>query len=206
MDPCDLREDLSEKIRFGKDILAKLSSNKFKKVQGIHKLEKKVRQELKFLEKFESPENLIDLKKEHINCSNLVHLGSIIEQLFLVDNPSAVLQPFNLSQDCKVKKIVIDIVCDKGQSWLKVVARNPIALDQNCQGGSQFGQRSFTDQVKELVKCAAQNELLFRVPSVSIIFAAGVTKSLHRKISKVHSIIVSKAADIQKNSLDWSSS
>ena len=185
MDPLDLREDLGEKICFGKDILAKLSNNKFKKVQGLAKLEKKVRQELKFLEKFENPENFIDLKKEHINCSNLVHLGSIIEQLFLVENPSSVLQPFNLSQDCKVKKIVVDIVCDQGQSWLKVVARNPIALDQNCQGGSQFGQRSFTDQVKELVKCAAQNELLFRVPSVSIIFAAGVTKSLHRKISKV---------------------
>ena len=185
MDPCDLRVDLGEKIRFGKDILAKLSNNKFKKVQGLAKLEKKVRQELKFLEKFESPENFIDLKKEHINCSNLVHLGSIIEQLFLVDNPSSVLHPFNLSQDCKVKKICVDIVCDKGQSWLKVVARNPIALDQNCQGGSQFGQRSFTEQVKDLVRCAAQNELLFRVPTVTIIFAAGVTKSLHRKISKV---------------------
>ena len=185
MDPYDLREDLGEKIRFGKDILAKLSNNDFKKVQGLAKLEKKVRQELKFLEKFENPENFIDLKKEHINCSNLVHLGSIIEQLFLVDNPSSVLQPFNLSQDCKVKKICVDIVCDKGQSWLKVVARNPIALDQNCQGGSQFGQRSFTEQVKELVRCAAQNELLFRVPTVTIIFAAGVTKSLHRKISKV---------------------
>ena len=185
MDPCDLREDLGEKICFGKDILAKLSNNKFKKVQGLAKLEKKVRQELKFLEKFESPENFIDLKKEHINCSNLVHLGSIIEQLFLVENPSSVLQPFNLSQDGKVKKICVDIVCDRGQSWLKVVARNPIALDQNCQGGSQFGQRSFTDQVREMVKCAAQNELLFRVPTVTIIFAAGVTKSLHRKISKV---------------------
>ena len=200
MDPCDLRENLSEKISFGKNILAKLSNNKFKKVQGISKLEKKVRQELKFLEKFESPENFIDLKKEHINCSNLVHLGSIIEQLFLVENPSSVLQPFNLSQDCKVKKIVVDIVCDQGQSWLKVVARNPIALDQNCQGGSQFGQRSFTDQVKELVKCAAQNELLFRVPSVSIIFAAGVTKSLHRKISKVPIIYSTVIADIQEDS------
>ena len=29
MDPCDLREDLGDKIRFGKDILAKLSNNKF---------------------------------------------------------------------------------------------------------------------------------------------------------------------------------
>jgi len=185
MDPSELREDLREKICFGKEMLAQLANNRFKKVQGLPKLEKKVRQELKFLEKFESPENVNELKKEHISCSNLVHLGSIIEQLFLVQNPSSVMQPFNLTQDSKVKKICVDIVCDKGQSWLKVVARNPIALDQNSQGGSQFGQRSFIDQVKELVRCAAQNELLFRAPSVRIIFASGVTKSLHRRISKI---------------------
>ena len=147
MDPYDLREDLLDKIRFGKEMLAQLANNKFKKVQGLPKLEKKVRQELKFLEKFEAPENFGDLKKEHISCSNLLHLGSIIEQLCLVENPSSVLQPFNLNEGCKVKKICVDIVCDRGQSWLKVVARNPIALDQNCQGGSQFGQRSFMDQV-----------------------------------------------------------
>ena len=112
-------------------------------------------------------------------------------------------------KDCKVKKIVVDIVCDQGQSWLKVVARNPIALDQNCQGGSQFGQRSFTDQVKDLVKCAAQNELLFRVPSVSIIFAAGVTKSLHRKISKVCNVPIEYSTVSGYSGgffLDWSSS
>ena len=40
-------------------------------------------------------------------------------------------------------------------------------------------------QVKDLVRCAAQNELLFRAPSVRIIFASGVTRSLERKITKV---------------------
>ena len=57
------------------------------------------------------------------------------------------MHPFNLTQNFKAKKICVDIVCDKGQTWMKVVARNPIALDQNSQGGSQFGQRSFIDQV-----------------------------------------------------------
>ena len=117
MDPYDLREDLLDKIRLGKEMLAQLANNKFKKVQGLPKLEKKVRQELKFLEKFETPENFCDLKKEHISCSNLVHLGSIIEQLCLVENPSSVLQPFNLTEGCKVKKICVDIVCDKGTDF-----------------------------------------------------------------------------------------
>ena len=33
----------------------------------------KVRQEVKFLEKFEAPEKFKKLKKEHISCSNLSH-------------------------------------------------------------------------------------------------------------------------------------
>ena len=151
MDSQDLKDDLREKICFGKEMLAQLANNKFKKVQGLPKLEKKVKQELKFLEKFEIPENFCDLKKEHISCSNLVHLGCIIEQLCKVENPASVMQPFNLTQNFKAKKICVDIVCDKGQTWIKVVARNPIALDQNSQGGSQFGQRSFIDQVGALM-------------------------------------------------------
>ena len=47
-----------------------------------------------------------------------------------------------------MKKVVVDIVCDKGHSWVKVVARNPKALDLNSQGGSQFGQKCITDQVR----------------------------------------------------------
>ena len=40
-------------------------------------------------------------------------------------------------------------------------------------------------QVKELVKCSLENEVLFEPPRVKIVFASGITKSLHRKISKV---------------------
>ena len=40
-------------------------------------------------------------------------------------------------------------------------------------------------QVKELVKCSLENEVLFEAPRVKIVFASGITKSLHRKISKV---------------------
>jgi hypothetical protein len=52
-----------------------------KKVVGVAKLQKKVRQEIRFLERFlETEQRLAELKKEHIQCSNLVHLHSIIHQ------------------------------------------------------------------------------------------------------------------------------
>ena len=94
--PEELRKDLTEKIELGHGLLQKLNNNGLKKVQGIAKLEKKVKQEVKFLEKFQDEITFLKLKKEHISCSNLVHLESFISQIFLVQNPSAVMHPFNL--------------------------------------------------------------------------------------------------------------
>ena len=116
MSPKELRTELTEKLALGRELLERLANNKFKKVQGIPKLEKKIRQELKFLEKFENQVNLCGLKKEHISCSNLNHLGCIVDQLYLVPNPHSVMQPFNLKQEFKTKKVCVDIVCDKGKS------------------------------------------------------------------------------------------
>jgi hypothetical protein len=131
-------------------------------VLGLAKLEKKVRctehwgnrsaeqvrQEVKFLEKFESAENFCKLKKEHIACSNLAHQASVIEELFSVVAPCAVMQPYTVAgRDGEERKVVVDIVCEKGHVWVKVVARNPRALALNSQGGNQFGQRSIVDQV-----------------------------------------------------------
>ena len=92
----DLRKDLKKKIELGHCLLEKLNNNELKKVQGIAKLEKKVKQEVKFLGKFEDKETFCQLKKEHISCSNLVHLDSFIKEIFQVDDPVAVMQPFNL--------------------------------------------------------------------------------------------------------------
>ena len=163
--PEELRKDLREKIDLGHGLLQKLDNNGLKNVQGIAKLEKKVKQEVKFLEKFEDEITFLKLKKEHISCSNLVHLESFISQIFLVENPTAVMQPFNLwskgetnwvifklknvpADGSVIKKVVVDIICDKGKTWVKVVARNPRALDLNSQGGNQFGQKSILDQVR----------------------------------------------------------
>lgn len=82
-----LFRELEGKISLGRGLLEKLATPKLKNVQGLAKLEKKVpgnkihyedcsskvRQEVKFLEKFEAAEKFKKLKKEHISCSNLSH-------------------------------------------------------------------------------------------------------------------------------------
>ena len=77
--PDELKTNLQEKLFLGRTLLSKLADkSSLKKVQGIPKLEKKIRQELRFLEKFEDPAFFSGLKKEHISCSNLIHLGCIV--------------------------------------------------------------------------------------------------------------------------------
>ena len=110
VDPHFLKLELKNKIDLGHELLKKLTNNDLKKVQGIAKLEKKVKQEIKFLEKFQNDANFPKLKKEHINCSNLLHLDSFISQIFIVENPTGVLQPFNLCGEGKTYWIVNFII------------------------------------------------------------------------------------------------
>jgi len=181
-----LRPVLQDRIELGRSLVDKLNQPNLQKVTGLAKLVKKVRQEVKFLEKFEKVDKLCDLKKEHIQCSNLVHLHSIINQLFRCKNPVAVMQPYNLydRDGVLLKKMAVDIVCEGGFSWLKVVARNPKALQLNSKGGNQYGQRSIIDQVREFVECSKQNQRMFRTAQVTFVFANGVTHGLARKVRK----------------------
>ena len=97
-------------------------------------------------------------------------------------------------------QLVVDIVSGGSGSWIKVVARNPRALAVNSQGGAQFGQKNIIDQVllslfsvpvvqlssqvKEFVLCARQNQVLFAPPTVTFVFACGVTKNIRERLVK----------------------
>ena len=100
---CDeLRKHLDNKIKLGHELVKMLGNNGISDVQGVSKLEKKIRQEIKFLEKFNNATSFHKLKREHLNCSNLLHLESFVKQLFVVKNPTSVLTPFNLTTSGKI--------------------------------------------------------------------------------------------------------
>jgi len=108
-----------------------------------------------------------------------------------------VLTPFNLTtSDGEVKKVVVDIVCDRGQTWVKVIARSAKSLNLNSHGGNQFGQKSFISQVQEFVLCASQNEVLFEPPTVKILFAYGVTSNLYHKIKRKGAEVVGEIVSV----------
>ena len=62
-------------------------------VSGSCKLVKKIRQELKFLQKHRDTD-LKQLKKEHLDCTNLTHLGSIVAAIRTCHEPCDTLKPF----------------------------------------------------------------------------------------------------------------
>lgn len=78
-------------------------------------------------------------------------------------------RPFYLED----RKLIVDIVCDKGLTWVKVVARNPKSLSQISMGNASFGVRSVVDQAEEFVECAKLYPHMFQTPTVcNFIFLA----------------------------------
>jgi len=203
---CDSYSSLQEKllrtIEKGQNLVIQLQS--FSKVKGIHRLEKKINQEITFLKQFDCDDKsqTKGLKEEHVKCSNLYNLEAIVKALDDTDNPVSVLQMFPLKdsrEQCqfenanfKHRKICVDIVSNGGSVWNKVIARNPKALSINAVGGQQYGQKSIHQQIEEFVICANQNPYLFTAPKVNIVFHYGVSSAVVELVQSIGATFTGK--------------
>lgn len=172
-----LRNTALEKITYGEDLLQSLV--KYQKLDGIQKLERKIRQEINFLKKI-CKSNTI--KKEHLQCSNLTHFSALVEVLSQVENCTHVNKPFMLDD----RKIIIDIISDGGLTWTKVIARNPKSLSQICLGNTNYGVRSIFDQAEEYIECAQQYPCMFQTPKLIFVFANGIGTNLALKLESLN--------------------
>ncbi|XP_018327667.1 UPF0415 protein C7orf25 homolog isoform X2 [Agrilus planipennis] len=125
------------------------------------------------------------LKKEHLQCSNLTHFSALINTLSNVDNCLAVNKVFNLND----RKITIDIICDGGLTWVKVVARNPKSIKQICLGDGSYGVRSVLDQAYDYLECAQIYPCLFQTPKIIFIFANGIYEDLAKHLESIGIIV-----------------
>lgn len=64
----------------------------------------------------------------------------------------------------------VDIVCDNGMKWVKVIARNTKSLIEAAQGRASYGAKSIVDQAEEYVQCAKENLCMFQEPKVRVFF------------------------------------
>ncbi|KAG8227747.1 hypothetical protein J437_LFUL007537 [Ladona fulva] len=185
----ELAEQLNDKIISGEELLAKVS--RFGNVCGISKLQKKIKQEINFLVK---TLQLGLVKKEHLLCTNLHHFCALVNTLETCNELSSVLQHFSFKSDGDssetTKRLCVDVVADKGRTWMKVVARNPRALSQLCTGAGEYGQRNVIDQAKEFLACAKQHPFMFKPPQIVFVFSSGIEESLCELLEDIGVTIV----------------
>lgn len=162
-----------QKIQFGENLRRYIDENK--DIDGLQKLSRKINQELKFLKKVCKNKTL---KKEHLQCSNLTHFSALVGTLKTVEDCQSVNKVFMLDD----RKITVDIICDNGLTWIKVVARNPKSLSQIYMGNASYGVRSIVDQALEYIECAKLYPCLFQTPKVVFVFTNGIGNNLATKL------------------------
>ena len=129
----DYSKVIDDKLKLANELVNKLKV--VKDVDGVSKLEKKIKQEIKFLQKIEKDKKV--KTKDHLYCSNLLHLGALVQTLSESENPVSVLKVFGKISESS-RKIVVDLVANEGNLWIKVIARNARALELHSRGDQVF--------------------------------------------------------------------
>ncbi|CAK9798790.1 UPF0415 protein C7orf25 homolog [Anthophora plagiata] len=173
---AELLRCLEEKIDSGKATIDRLKL--VGKIDGVEKLMRKIQQEIRFLEKVQSTGNV---KKEHLQSTNLIHLNAIVARLFCANEPTNVMKPFKYQKS----RLEVDIVCNGGASWVKVIARNARALTLISMGNGEYGQKSVLDQATGYLQCAKCYPHLYRPPDVIFHFAYGIEIPLATRLERM---------------------
>ncbi|XP_078033712.1 UPF0415 protein C7orf25 homolog [Augochlora pura] len=179
-DRAELLKCLEEKIYSGRATIDRLKL--VGKIDGVEKLIRKFQQEIRFLEKVQSTGNV---KKEHLQSTNLIHLNAIGARLFCASEPTNVMKPFKYQKS----RLEVDIVCNGGASWVKVIARNAKALTLISMGNGEYGQKSVLDQANCYLQCAKCYPHLYRPPDVVFHFAYGIEVPLAAHLERVGVVV-----------------
>lgn len=167
-----------EKVQLGKELIERLQE--LQHIDGVQKVQRKITQEIKFLEKIVRNQNV---QVANILCSNLTHFKSLVAALQKVEGLKHVDYPVPVSSSTKTLRI--DIVCDNGASWVKVIARNPKSIRDTVEGKSSYGAKSILDQAEEIVEAAGMNPHLYKAPRVLFLFANQIDDELAEELHEI---------------------
>nr|SVE85743.1 EOG090X0CWG [Daphnia pulicaria] len=177
----DLKHLVLNKVQDGENLLQQVQSH-FTAVEGSKKLERRIRSEMKFLQKL--LEAKTGVKKEHILSSNLGSLAAVVEILHQCESPAAVFKPFSL-ENGPISRIEVDVVSKGGAVWHKAIARKAEALEDISKGRTSCGQKSVIDQASDYIKCARLHPHLFNPPKVVFHFFNSISSTIAVKLGKL---------------------
>lgn len=148
---------------------------KFSRIKGYSKLEKKCRAELKFLKSLRMKN--MTVQENHLRSSNLNHYAGILFMSECLPDVISILHPFSV-QSRATGSLVVDVVCGHGLAWVKVIARKAQALHLVWAGQGQFGDRDLMWQAHDYLKCASQHPVNYIVPKVHFVFFNAITEPM----------------------------
>ncbi|XP_055305654.1 UPF0415 protein C7orf25 homolog isoform X2 [Sitodiplosis mosellana] len=169
-----------EKIDTGKKLIERL--NLLTHIQGVGKVQKKISAEISTLKNAIISKRL---KINHIACSNLVHFSYLVKVLEETNDVVGVDFPIKLRGSQK-STIRIDIVANNGKTWIKVIARNPKALNDIALGRSNYGAKSILDHASCYIEAAKDNLQCFQTPKVVFDFANPIDNELANSLEELH--------------------
>nr|SVE77849.1 EOG090X0CWG [Daphnia lumholtzi] len=176
----DLKNLVLCKIQQGENLLQQVNGH-FANVEGSKKLERRIRSEIKFLQRLLDVK--MEVKKEHMLSSNLGSLAAVVDILHKCESPAAIFKPFSLKNGTS-NRIEVDVISKGGKAWHKAIARKAEALEDISKGRTSCGQKSVIDQASAYIKCARLHPHLFNPPQVVFHFFNSISSSIVVKLKK----------------------
>nr|SVE79108.1 EOG090X0CWG [Daphnia lumholtzi] len=176
----DLKNLVLCKIQEGENLLHQVNGY-FANVEGSKKLERRIRSEIKFLQRLLDVK--MEVKKEHMLSSNLGSLAAVVDILHKCESPAAIFKPFSLKNGTS-NRIEVDVISKGGKAWHKAIARKAEALEDISKGRTSCGQKSVIDQASAYIKCARLHPHLFNPPQVVFHFFNSISSSIVVKLKK----------------------
>jgi len=137
------------------------------------------------------------VKKEHLQSTNLIHLNAMVDRLSCAKDPISVMKPFKYQNS----RLEVDIVCNNGASWVKVIARNAKALTMISLGNGEYGQKSVLDQANAYLMCSKRHLYHYKPPDVVFHFAYGIEAPLALCLEQMNIIVEGDKIDADDKDL-----
>ncbi|XP_060761213.1 UPF0415 protein C7orf25 homolog [Neoarius graeffei] len=178
---------LQECIKTAEDLLKRvdlLCSHQNQEVEGRAKLCSKLRAELKFLQKVKAGK--VAIKESHLQSTNLTHLKAVVESAESLENVISVLHVFAYEgRDGRKQTLVVDVVANRGHTWVKAIGRKAEALHNIWQGRGQYGDKSVIRQAEDYLEASRQQPIQYSNPHIIFAFYNGVSSPMADRLKEM---------------------
>ena len=104
---------------------------------------------------------------------------------------------------CDMRKygIIVDVICDNGKTWKKVIARNPQSLHLIWAGKGQYGTKDVVQKSCKYADCAKLHSEI-SPPQVVCVFCHGVTYDMAEALESKGILVDGERVDVSQEVVD----